>query len=242
MVIRIPKRSRGSINLGAALALVCVGSTNADASAIIKIDLGAIGPDIEYASGVLSTVDDGDAATLGDQNTVVTFEGDLEFLTDLLSGASFSLLGVTELGAPATFGPVVNQATQGGTFALYGADNSLQLSGTLDQGVLSSSSNSSTGGFFSGTSASFTGGALLAYLAPTPAGLSLALNGISPQGGGIGLSIPESCGDNCHLPNFVASGNGLLEGTAGTDVPEPASMALMLTGVTAALVRRRKGA
>ncbi len=66
-----------AVRLFTVFAIICLAS-NAQATTIIKLDLGGAGPDIGMNSaGQLSTIDDGDASTVGDQDTNVVFTGAL---------------------------------------------------------------------------------------------------------------------------------------------------------------------
>ena len=101
-------------------------TSSALAETIAKLGLGSAGPDIELVDGVLSTVDDGVAATPGDQNSDVTFTGfvagSVADITPSNQG-SFSLSGVSMVGSPFVVNQglfaLVTQQTTGGTFDLY---------------------------------------------------------------------------------------------------------------------------
>jgi len=60
-----------------ALCLLVIGAVSAvEASTIIKLNLGGVGPDVAMnAQGALSTVDDGVAGTTGNQNTAIEYTG-----------------------------------------------------------------------------------------------------------------------------------------------------------------------
>lgn len=229
--------SKLSTRLGIALGLVVAMSSSASATAIIKFSLGDTGPDVSYTNGVFSTVDDGDATTLGNQDTTLRYVGPLSFLSDILSGASFSLAGVTASGLATVTSGVITQMTTGGTFNVYDQSNSLLLAGLLDAGVISGGIVSSTGSFFNSTAATFTGGSLLAYVAPTPAGLSIALSGILSNFNLVGMAVTPGCTTGCQLGDFTAAADQIVDGSS---VPEPATALLLTGGIVGALVRRRK--
>src|SRR5690348_3953154 len=63
-----------------ACALMCLTPSALRAGTILKLSLGEVGPDIGMNGGVLSTVNDGNAATTGDQNTAVDFTDGLNFV------------------------------------------------------------------------------------------------------------------------------------------------------------------
>jgi len=218
----------------AALALAIVPQAFGDA--IIKIPLSeTTSYDVEFDGLTFSTVDDGNAATLGEQDSRVDFVGFLSYLSDIVTAplGSFTISGVQANGTP-TNGLVTVQETIGGTFSLYDEVNTLLLSGSLAQGAITGSA-STTGSFFNTTIATYTGGSLLAYVAPTPAGISFALAGILSEGDIVGLVINEDA-----LSPFVADASGVL---TGTEVPEPLTAALLLSGVVGAFgVKKKVGA
>ena len=221
--------------LATALVLALVTSS-ASADTIIKLGLsGTGGPDVQYVAGVFGTADDGVAGTTGLQNTNSEFTGFLDpLVADILANASFTLAGVTASGAASVVGGViVSQATTGGTFSLYDPSNVLLLTGVLGNGAITGSTGNSTGSFFNTNNATFTGGSLLAYVATTPAALSLSFTNL--LSGNVGAMVVN----NGVLGNFVADATGNISGSA---VPEPASMALLLSGVLGAAVRKRKAA
>ena len=215
--------------LGTATVVLTIASS-AQANTIVKFGLSetAMG-DVQFVGGFFTTVDDGDATTIGDQNTKLTFVGPLEFLADLNTAtASFTLSGVAAVGSPSV-GIVTSQATSGGTFSLYDPSNVLLLSGTLTDGAIVGGS-SDTGSFFNTTFATYNAGSLLAYISPSPASFSLALSAIMSNGTS-GLVVNET------LQPFTADASGLL---TGTEVPEPATLGLLMTGIIGAAKLRRK--
>src|SRR5438034_340997 len=115
--------------------LFFVVAASSQAATILKLDLGNIGPDVGMtAGGVFGTVSDGNAATVGDQNTAVEFTGFLDpGHPDVTTPtASFSLIGLTEIGPATVVGGTVVQSFIGGTFSVFDPSNILLLSGTLN--------------------------------------------------------------------------------------------------------------
>lgn len=239
--------------LGFCTAFLVVLSTSGGAFAvtvlpepILKFSLGEVdgNADVALTGGIFHTQLDSDGATVGDQDTSINFVGLLDFIPDVtLPTASFTLAGVAVSGPALYLGGAIAQHTTGGTFNVYASDNSLLLSGVLDTGVINGSVGSSTGSFFNTTSATFTGGSLLAYVAPTPAGLSIAMSAVKNVLGQAGMAVNDTCANDpasCTLLDFDAAANGSIDGIPAC-VPEPASVALLMTAsVLGAFARRRR--
>ena len=215
---------------------LCVAQA-ASADTIIKFDLGNTGPDLQYSEGVFSTIDDGFGASLGQQDTGIDFVGFLDpVLVDILSGASFTLAGVSSVGGASVVGPLVIQQTDGGTFSIWNEANELLLSAELGEGVLSGATGVSTGSFFNTEVVNFTGGSLLNYIAATPGGISIALANIL-TGDLTGVIV----GRNNNLLDFTADADGLITGEPA-DIPEPSTMILFGSAAIGGLLRRRRRA
>src|SRR5262245_15680801 len=70
-----------------------LGSSAANGETVLKLSLGNTGPDLAMdASGVLGTTSDGNAGTIGDQDTAIDYTGFLDplFADVTTSSASFS--------------------------------------------------------------------------------------------------------------------------------------------------------
>ena len=207
-------------------------------AAIIKLGYSTDSlPDVEAVNGVLSTVQDVSAGTLGDQDTEVTL---LSVLSGLLviegDRASFTLDGVQFTGNPAVIGGTVLQPTAGGNFNLYDPANALLLSGTLGKGTLSGPlGGTATGGFLTTEFGQFTGGSLLPTLQANNLLLSSVSISLTDVGGGVGFSLAA----NGSLQDFAADATANI--SAAPQVPEPQSVALALSGIAATLfgLRRR---
>jgi len=125
--------------VGVALCALLVASTSVSrAGTIIKLNLGGVGPDVGLnGGGVLSTTDDGVAATTGDQNTAVEFTDFLNPIPDInVNAASFSLNNLVAVGPANVFGSLVIQNFAGGQFSLYDPANVLLLQGPLTNSAL----------------------------------------------------------------------------------------------------------
>lgn len=218
------------------LSLVSVASANA--VTIIQVHLGGLGngfQEIQYVGSGLSTINDGDAATTGNQDTDVVFDNLLSGITDIASGASFTLSGIVASGAPTTTGPVISQSTTGGTFSLYDAANTLLLSGTLGDGFMSGSETGSVGSLFTTTFGNFNGGTLLPLIPSlNTLYLSLILSNVQTAGAP-GMDISASI-----IQNFSANGQVSIDAELAA-TPEPFTLGLLLTGtLVGSLVSRRK--
>jgi hypothetical protein len=235
-----------SLNLRITLAsfvfYAFLGSPAANGETVLKLSLASTNADLAMnAAGVLGTVSDGDAATLGDQNTAVDFTGFLDGGHIDITGnfASFSIAGLQRTGAPNILGAtVVVQDFFGGTFNLYSPSNGLLLSGNLQDSTLTGViGNTGTGSIFTTRVGTFTAGSLLNELDPVSLNVSMALTNVN---GGNG---------------FVVSGNPFTLQPFDTDasvnisadknpIPEPTSIAIALLGAGAGfglIGRRRRG-
>jgi len=197
------------------------------AGTIIKLDLGGTGPDVQYSGGTLSTVNDGNAGTTGDQNTAILFTDFLSSQVPNPTSGSYTLSGATIAGAPTPLGGgVFAQNFSGGNFKIYNNANALLLSVNLGTSLLVGGGN---GAFFNITNGTVVGGSLASQLAPNSIGMSMTLTNIS----GGGLSAPSGI-----LNSFVADATKEI---TGTQVPEPTAILLMLGGLAMpSLLRRRR--
>ena len=213
----------------------------ASAGTIIKLSLGSdTPPDIEFDGTTLSTIDDGDVGTTGDQNTNVDF---LDFLTlfpnILTPTASLSLDGLTTAGPATVFaGVLVIQNFTGGTLELYDPANTLLLSGTLDDSTLTGPLGPpATGALFTTSFGLVTGGLLAPFIEKDTLTMSM---GFSDVNGGAGFSV---AGVAPLLSPFTADATLSI---AAEPIPEPATSLLVFAGAMAILVhvamRRRPSA
>lgn len=227
---------RKSLIGGALFAILLAISSTSYAGTIIKLNLGGVGPDVSMAGGVLGTVSDGNALTVGDQNTAIEFTGFLNPIPDInLSAASFSLGGLALNGPAQTFGTLVIQNYQGGAFSLYDPSNTLLLSGTLGSSALTGVMGPpGTGGLFTTSLSTVTGGTLQPFILPNT--LTLSMN-LSTVNGGNGLAV-----DGGFLLPFLADASVNIAGDADPNgnIPEPTAVVLVvLSAVGLAAARRR---
>jgi hypothetical protein len=216
-----------------ALAILVL-TTSAQAGTIIKLSLGTDAPaDVEFsggASGVFGTVDDGNGATNGDQNTAIEFgdfldgsQSDVQTTT-----ASFTLDNLTASGAPSTFGPLVIQNFTGGTLSLYNPANVLLLSGTLANSALTGPIGPpATGALFTTSFATVTGGTLQPQIVPNSLTVSMSFSDIN-SGAGFGLGGGPS-------PVLTAFQADATLNIAGQQIPEPVA-AILIAVASAGLV------
>jgi hypothetical protein len=240
---------KNSFRAAAAAALVVCSAQFANAGTIIKLSLGDVTPDVEYSGGpggVLSTVDDTNGGTTGEQDTAIDYVGDLSFLTDVLTAtASYTLNGVTAAGPASVMGGSVFQLMAGGDFQLYDPANVLLLDVDLASSALTGVVGGSSGAEFSITDGVVVGGSLAPLLVADTVSFSIALGDIN---GGAGLGITP-IGPPIIVPPlpplipatidpFTADADKLI----GADViPEPATaMLLVLGGLSAVTMIRRR--
>ena len=209
-------------------------NTSANAGTIIKLGFSNDArPDIELVSGILSTVDDGIAATAGDQNTGVIFDAELSgepSLSDSVASVSFN--NISLMGENTTIANTVLQETMGGDFSLYGEANELLLTGTLGNGLLHGPiGGTATGGFLTTEFGAFTGGSLL----PSLNGMNLSAVSISLSNvnGRSGLAT----NDDGTIQDFTADATANIVAS-----PEPSASLMTVVGVVGCMLfaRRRR--
>ncbi len=220
----------------ATCALVNVFGGTSTAGTIIKLSLGSDTPaDIEFDGTTLSTIDDGDVGTTGEQNTNIDF---LDFLTSfpniLTPTASLELDGLTASGSATVFaGVLVIQNFTGGTLELYDPANTLLLSGTLDDSTLTGPLGPpATGALFTTSFGLVTGGSLAPLIDADTLTLSMSFSDIND---GAGFSV---AGIAPLLNPFTADGTLSI---AAEPIPEPVAGILLLIGTAllGAAVRKR---
>ena len=215
-----------------AISVIFVFPLAARAGTILKLDLGGLGPDIAMSGGVVSTVNDGDAATTGDQDTAIQFTDFLEPIPDITTHtASFTLSGMTASGPVNLIGSLAIQNFTGGQISIFDPSNNTLLTANLGNSVLTGTIGSpSTASIFNTTLSSPTGGSLASLIAPGSLSLSFSLSNVN---GGTGLSVSDSI-----LQPFIGDSSVLIAGNA-INAPEPATLALLAFGAVGLLARRR---
>ena len=215
-------------------ALICLTVCSATATTIIKLDLGGVGPDIGMnAQGQLSTVDDGDAGTTGDQDTKIEFTDFLNSIPNIVTPpGSFTLSGLAAAGPSTQIGSLVIENFTGGQFALYDPTNILLLSGPITNSTLTGVIGApGTGALFTTTLASATGGTLASLILPGTLSLSLSMTNVN---GGAGFSVSDGI-----LQSFLADGS-INIAADGNRAPEPATLRCLTMGAIGLLVSRRR--
>ena len=203
----------------------------AHASTIIKLNLGSVGPDIGMTGGQLSTVDDGIAATTGDQNTNVEFTDFLSATPDITTPiASFTLSGLTAVPPAQQLGSLAIQNFTGGQFSLYDQANNLLLSGPLTTSALTGVIGPpGTASLFTTSLTSATGGSLAPLILTGSLSLSMSMTDVN---GGAGFTVSDGI-----LQPFVADSSVLIAADSNP-APEPSTLALMTLGAAGLLARR----
>lgn len=205
----------------------------AQAATIIKLNLAEIGPDVGMNGlGILQTIDDGNAATTGDQNTAIEFTGFLNFMPDVvLNTGSFSMHNLQAVGPANVIGTLVIQNFVDGNFDLYDPANTLLLSGQLNNSALSGVLGPpGTGALFTTNFSLVTGGTLAPLIGPNSVSLSMNMTNVN---GGAGFAV---AGGGPQLNPFLADAAVNIAG----EVPEPTSLLLALLGTAAAVACGRR--
>jgi len=169
----------------------CVGASSLNAATVIKLNLGETSPDVAFAAGLFGTTDDGNAATLGLQNTAIEYTDGLDARPDITTNiASFTLSGLQAVGPAQVFGTLVIQNFLNGSFNLFDPANVLLLSGTLTNSALTGVVGPpGTGSVFTTGPVNVAGGTLAPLFAQGSLSLSLTLTNIN---GGAGLAVGDS--------------------------------------------------
>jgi hypothetical protein len=220
---------RGVIRSIAIGAVIGIFASSAAAGTIIKMSPANTASHIEFNAGVLSTVDDLNAATTGEHNTALDFQGFLDSIPDIASAnASVTVNGISRVGSATVFPTIqlMMQNFSGGTVSIYDATNTLLLSGSLNASTLAGSlgATGANDALFTTSFNVITGGTLAHGI--DPSSLTLKMN-IGDIDGGAGLSAPGSV-----LSPFTA--NALLTITGELPVPEPGTYLLLAVGMAIA--------
>ncbi len=215
-----------------AICVFCNLPLAAQAGTILKLDLGGLGPDIGMSGGVVSTVNDGDAATTGDQDTAVQFTDFLDSIPDINTHiASFSLSGMTASGPVTQLGSLAIQNFTGGQISLFDPSNNTLLTATLTNSVLTGTIGSpGSASIFTTSLSSPTGGSLASLIVPGSLSLSISLTNVN---GGAGLAVSDGV-----LQPFIGDASVLIAGNQ-INAPEPTAFALLAFGAVGLIARRR---
>jgi len=228
---------RGVIHSLAIGAVIGIFASTGEAGTILKLNPGTVASNIEFNSGVLSTVDDGNAGTAGEQNTAVDFQGFLSGISDIPPlNASVTLNGISRVGSATVFPfGLMMQNFSGGTVSIYDASNTLLLSGSLNASTLAGAVGPpGTDALFTTTFNHVSGGTLASQIGPETVALKMNITDIN---GGAGFSVTT---DGSILNPFTAE--TLLTITGEQPIPEPAAALLLAVGtvMTVLGVRRRR--
>jgi hypothetical protein len=227
-----------------AAALVLFSFQVADAGTIIKLSLGSdAAADYQFSGGpvgVLSTINDGNGGTPGDQDTAIEFLDFLSSIPNIPAGASYTMSGLTAVPPATVFAGYAFQDLAGGTFQLWDNLNNPLLNVQLTTSTIVAQPGNPSGAVLTTTLGTPLGGPLAPYIVPGSVSVSIALSDIksglatgivfNPTGVGIG-----------NLSAFTADAtkNILADGTG---IPEPTSIMLVAMGVLLANGVRRRAA
>ena len=243
------RRSLGFLAIAAAL---CFFNLSAHADTIVKLTLAG-DLDIELVGTEISTIDDGNAASPGDQDTSVEFPaGSFVFgapgIQDIVPPAfgSVSLSGIELTGSPTIVaGNLLTYQTTGGTFELYDDLGDPLLTGSLDDGSFFGtvgSGGAATGGWLTVNLGNFTGppnapnDKLFSLLDPDSAAMSISFTELFTG------TTPGVVVDNGVLQGFTADATANISAEAnGALLPEPSTAVLgLIAGVLGVLGFRRR--
>jgi hypothetical protein len=149
------------------------------------------------------------------------------------STASYTLAGLTPVGAASNVG-VILQSFTGGSFQLYdeAPGNALLLSGSLGSSQLVGTNGPpATGALFSTTFASVTGGSLAPFILTNSLSLSISMTDVSSGVAGSGLQAPQG---------VLLPFNADVTQTIAGEVPEPGTLLLTAIGALFAAAYCRK--
>jgi hypothetical protein len=235
--------------VSAVCALVLCSFQVADAGTIIKLSLGSdAAADYEFsgglytggAAGVMSTIDDGNGATMGEQDTAIEFLDFLSSFPNIPAGASYTMSDLHAV-TPATtaFGYVFQDLT-GGTFQLWDdLNNPLLLVGLTTSTIVAQIGNPS-GAVLTTTLGTPLGGPLAPYIVPGSVSISIALSDIK-SGLATGVVFVPLDGGVGTLNPFTADATKTVLAD-GTGIPEPTSTVLVVIGMMIANSLRRRSA
>ncbi|HEX2475399.1 MAG TPA: hypothetical protein VHK01_11665 [Lacipirellulaceae bacterium] len=228
---------RGVVRSLAIGAVIGIFTSTGQAGTILKLNPGTVASNIEFNTGVLSTVDDGNAGTTGEQNTAVDFQGFLGAIPDIPPlNASVTLNGISRVGSATVFPfGLMMQNFSGGTVSIYDASNTLLLSGSLNASTLAGAVGPpGTDVLFTTTFNLITGGTLAPQIGPGSVALKMNITEVN---GGAGFTVAT---EGSVLNPFTAE--ALLTLTGEQPVPEPATalLAAVVTGMTVLGIRRRR--
>jgi hypothetical protein len=195
------------------------------AGTIIKLSLSNNDPDVQYVTPIMSTVNDLNVATTGDQDTDIQFSDFLSGMGQIFNG-SYTLSGTTAVGPAVTAG-VVYQNFVGGNFKIWDNANVLLLNVNMNNSVLAGG-GSNTGSLFNIDNGNVIGGSLAPLIVANSVNMSLSLTNISTGQ----LLAPGGV-----LVPFTADAS---KSIAGLPTPEPASWLLALLSCATFLARRSR--
>ena len=240
------KMMKDLLNGIGSVALVLLLTIHSAQAAAFKLDLAKspgpdLGPDIVYTGAVLATPSDGNAATIGSQDTSIVFGDFLSSFAPITGSYSLHNLitngPATTVGVPG--GTLVFQPMKNGDFQLYDSANVklLDVDLTTSSTLLTGTLNSPTGAIISVTNGTVVGGNFAGYIVSNSISFSISMSNIL-SGGTTGSLV---LGGGNILQPFTASATkeiGAEPNPLGS--PEPSSAVLLALGsLCGAIIRRR---
>lgn len=202
--------------LALAIFAASASAQAANIETVFKFGFGDTAPhDIQWENGVLSTINDGNNITTGDQDGSIGFFGPISGLGS--TNGSLSIFGVTANGSAGGDAFDFYQYTTGGGMKLWDEVNNLLAEFTFGPGKLGGNTGG-TNGYLFDVGLNLIGGSLLGQVELN--GASFSLSGTDPRFSVIGGVLQD----------FESDVTGNVDGYSVT-VPEPGSLALLGLGL-----------
>lgn len=239
-MMKIQLRLIASVALAVALSSFQV----AHAGTIIKLSLGSdAAADYQFSGGLggqMTTINDGNGASPGDQDTAVEFLDFLSSFPNIPAGASYTMSGLQATVPATTFAGYAFQDLTGGTFQLWDNLNNPLLNVGLTTSTIVAQVGNPSGAVLTTTLGTPLGGPLAPYIVPGSVSISIALSDIKS---GLATGViynPIGVGTGTLSPFTADATKNIL--ADGTGIPEPMSVVLVALSMIAGFGLRRRTA